>query len=515
MITSRSIKPTYIDVIVHLAALSVAVIYFIAFYLTSSQEYVSYDNSMFFNSDALYLSTLANDIFTNNESINSWYLTPAPYFFPDLTIQYISHHLGNDTYSRILIYGIIQILILAFSLSYLSYSIIRNRNFLYASSAISLSVLWLASKYNNPLYFSLVGGYHFGVVIIGIVVISLWINQIKKNNLLILIIICTLTFITSLSDAIYIVQSAIPLSLTILSKIVFSQNKFLKKHILSSFSVLLSSLAGYLSYPLIITNQTRFPSEIGLSRFITNSIDISNYVVEAINEAPIFLFLLVFFFFHTTKCIYTSIKFKDNNKTTYLASYFLLSMLGTISFLIIQNGMTIADRYLIPIFIFPLVYFFVVSINIISKRNIAIFFVTLGFINLVLTIQPRFKNGFNLKYSNQEITCLDSFILESGLSNTTGIAEYWDAKYIQNFSNTKILIAQYKRSSSGQTINKNKWITSKNYFKNNYSFVILNNEAKERHQLIIDELGTNGATIKDSRNCGKIEVYIYKNSFSL
>ena len=36
-----------------------------------------------FDSDALYLPTLFSDIFANNGQIKDWFLTPAPYFFPD------------------------------------------------------------------------------------------------------------------------------------------------------------------------------------------------------------------------------------------------------------------------------------------------------------------------------------------------------------------------------------------------------------------------------------------------
>ena len=61
-----------------------------------------------FDSDALYLPTLFSDIFANNGQIKDWFLTPAPYFFPDYPIFFLVYLVGATPYSQIIAFALIQ-----------------------------------------------------------------------------------------------------------------------------------------------------------------------------------------------------------------------------------------------------------------------------------------------------------------------------------------------------------------------------------------------------------------------
>ncbi len=74
------------------------------------------------NSDLLYLPTLFSDLISKRGRISDWFLTPAPYFFPDylvIVVLFLAHYLGQ----RFFAVGTVVSLLAVLSLSSNSYKL--------------------------------------------------------------------------------------------------------------------------------------------------------------------------------------------------------------------------------------------------------------------------------------------------------------------------------------------------------------------------------------------------------
>lgn len=101
-----------------------------------------------------------------------------------------------------------------------------------------------------------------------------------------------------------------------------------------------------------------------------------------------------------------------------------------------------------------------------------------------------------------DIACIDAIIAQENLNN--GIAQYWDAKPLQQFSRRDLIIAQHS-----ENLNEERWITSKKYFKNYYDFAVISENLPAPYRISTAAISKiNGAPHK-IRHCGDKAVHIY------
>jgi hypothetical protein len=112
------------------------------------------------------------------------------------------------------------------------------------------------------------------------------------------------------------------------------------------------------------------------------------------------------------------------------------------------------------------------------------------------------SNGIKEKYYPGDMACIDDVLEKENINN--GIAQYWDAKHIQNLSRLKLNIAQYF-----DNLSEMHWITSKKYFKPAYDFAIITEAAHPPFKLSLDALTSINGKPKLIKACGSRTVYIY------
>jgi hypothetical protein len=65
--------------------------------------------------DALYLPTLFDDLLHQGGALSDWYLTPAPYFFPDFPLYLAAWWLEPDAYRQIAAFAALQCALLLYA----------------------------------------------------------------------------------------------------------------------------------------------------------------------------------------------------------------------------------------------------------------------------------------------------------------------------------------------------------------------------------------------------------------
>lgn len=466
-----------------------------------------------FSSDALYLPTLFSNLLSKNGNIADWFLTPAPYFFPDYPIFLFAYLLtylvaGVEPYYQIVIFSLIQIAFTFMAIWFLAKQLLDSNAF-FTTITISILLIWLALAPSQPFYFPLISAFHYGVFLTSIIFISLWLRcekqKTNKSKVILHLSIAILAFFSTLSDDLFIVQVAVPLCVTaILFAIVEKDFSLRSKFPLALMMVF--SILGSVCYKFIVINPTSYPTVLGLEKIganieavytIFNTVIINNLVFGA------------FFLFYLGVVAYTLFQLfscaKNSTMQSFLVVFSFLSFCTTVVTIILVTNIPVTDRYLIPSFFWPIIVVFIFLNNFLDKKifTVSMIFSSLLIINLSWNSYEIIKNkGFNFHYYPKEIACIDDALQKATVTN--GIAMYWDAKHIQNFSKLDLNIAQHTSE-----LREDYWITSKKYFRKSYDFAILPAESDSQYKKFSEALIYINGNPDVIKNCGNRSVYIY------
>jgi hypothetical protein len=129
-------------------------------------------------------------------------------------------------------------------------------------------------------------------------------------------------------------------------------------------------------------------------------------------------------------------------------------------------------RYFIPVFAWPVILsgFAIFNTEIFAGKFPVI---VASIVALVLSLNTSSlvdAHGINRTYYPDDIACIDNALSPSAAVH--GIANYWDAKYIQVFSKRNLTVAQY-----WDVLAPMKWITTQDYYRDTYDFAIISTNA--------------------------------------
>ena len=475
--------------------------------------------SYLFNSDALYLPTLFSDIFANDGQIKDWFLTPAPYFFPDYPMFFLAYLVGATPYSQIIAFALIQTALTFFAIWFVARTATKINSFLTASTAL-LILIWLAlttmDSYSplsvgEPFVYILNSAFHYGAFLSSILLSALWIkiNNEDKNNktIAIFLLMAIIAYATTLSDNLFLVQFIAPLiAVQILTAA--AERDFSFKNKIPPILIAICGLLGSMSYKWIVENQTRHLTVIGLDKLSSNLKDIYNILHLAIIGNPAFgLIFLLYIGIVLRSFIQLMRGEKEGSGLSWLAIFSFLSFCATIgAFSLVSNlPIPIQGRYLIPALSWPVIVVLIFLSGRLRDRffylAIAISLPALAFMNWS-SYHSIMSNGIEKQYYPEEISCIDNALEKENLHN--GIAQYWDAKHLQNFSRLNLNIAQH----SGDLV-EYYWITSKKYFKPSYDFAIISEDAAPAYKISSDLLTRINGVPKFVKSCGSKSVLIY------
>ncbi|NVO15681.1 MAG: hypothetical protein HXX10_16740 [Rhodoplanes sp.] len=428
-----------------------------------------------YDSDALYLPTLFSDILLHGGRISDWYLTPAPYFFPDFILYFLAFSLGSDIYLSILLFSLIQITVLFIALNYLLEAFLEGRQLLLASVATVLLV-WLSVNGGVPFVFVLSSGFHFSVAISAVVLAGLWLRICDQDDLSktkgLMAAACSLSFLLSLSDDLFLVQVLVPF-IGALAVFGLCTREVVARRCIAAIGPAAFGLLGSLSYPYVVANPTRYRPRIDIQGIPTKMVETYSVFAEVIGRFPPAGVLLVAYAVLLVWVLAATIGRRRVDqasvKVVWLIVFSLLSSACAVLVVLISSGIVATSRYYIPVFVWPIIVG-VVLIGTAAKHGLVRLFTlvaSLAVVSLVASAWSRQQErGLASGHYPDEIACIDRALEAVGLRN--GIAGYWDAKHIQAFSRQSITLAQYT-----EHLDEFRWITSGASFRSSYDFAII------------------------------------------
>lgn len=493
------------------------VIVSLVFLLFQSEKAVF--QNFIFDSDDLYLPSLFKNIFAENGSIHEWYLTPAPYFFPDYLLFGVSYFFTQKIHYQMAMYTCLQIILLIFSLHFLFKKMLTTEKNIHQNTlsllpncmAISTTalLLWLAT--NQSIYsYLLLSANHYGAFLIELISTTLILDYFQKINTksipkYTLFGVFILASITNYSDGLLSAQYIAPISAAYLCTSLVMREKKVKEALVI-VAIVIGGIIGYKLYPLFLSHPMRYPNHLQFKQFSINLPYILAIFERILISMPLVaLYLACFYIGLVISIPYFAIK--KSKRNLFIALFLLFSASTILITLTFIRHFIPADRYFIAFVNWPIilgVYFFTVRIKKFAYLfNICILLSIIFFLgketgNLSKT------NPLQGKYRHPDVLCIDN-ALSAFPDHKYGIAQYWDAKFIQAHSQNKLVLAQHDR-----LLSENHWITSSTFFRNLYDFAIINVDSPIDEYKIPRTMITrySGEPIK-TIHCGKHDLLIY------
>jgi hypothetical protein len=463
-----------------------------------------------FNSDELYLPTVFSDLLAKGGHMADWFLTPAPYFFPDYPIYWLAYLLGSTPYSQIAIFAVIQGVMVFLSLWLLSRTVSKS-NALILAISVSITLIWLALIAGKPFSFLLSSASHYGIFITATLFTTLWLKHDDihaKSRHIWLVLASAIAFASCLSDNLFLIQVTAPFVATALLIDIANRDFSIKRKIVLLVPAFFSVLGSF-CYQFVVTHYTRYPAHLGFGKIFANLHDIYIIFNTAITAT---LAYSVLFLVYLGLMVHVAWDlFKRPAARTYpqalswLTVFSLMSLCAIIAAVTLLTDLEVVERYFIAALSWPVIIVGLFAGHYLKTRLFlpATLLCTAAVISMGWsTYQLASQNGLSKHHYPASVACIDDVLEQAGLNN--GIGQYWDAKYLQTFSRLQLNIAPHHGD-----LGEMPWITSKRYFKDRYDFAIISHDAEPQFTLSADELRRLNGEPRQIANCGSRSVYLY------
>ena len=464
-----------------------------------------------FNSDVTFLPSFYKDLVINGGAYSLWHLPAAPYLFPDVALYAIPFFITDHYYSAAVLFFTLQSILIIYAL-FLIYHLFFNKLLSLKLIAISFALVFVfPTPVNELLHVSV---FHTGEFVSSLfsIFFILKIIKFKEVNYSYFILLIMVSALTLVSDTLYLIHFILPAIATILILLILG-NLNLKKALMLISTLIISIFIAYLLYKLLIFHPNKPKIVLQLSNFSINfqklidmlSFSVEKYTTSSILIGIIYLISLIFILFRNKLS-------KTNNFTIYsFLAFFLIFMLITniSAAVFLQNS--IATRYMIPAFLLPIfIAAIIINLNtniIINKSKNIIEILALCIIGFILynSFHSFSDSTIYKNYYPESVKCFDNFISET--NTTAGASGYWlSKKYFILSKHNKVTIAQYFTNLS-----KYKWVTTENWYKPKYDFILIDYSAPQVHQLnknaVIRKTGQPDKIYK----CPGLDILYYKN----
>lgn len=465
------------------------------------------------HADALYLPTLFDDLLRHGGRLSDWWLTPAPYFFPDFPLYLLAYLLAPDSYYRILAFAMLQCALL----SGLALGLGRQLHIAAAPAAAAFAIVALAGLAltgQEPFVLVASSASHFGAFASGILLVQLWARREDADSRLLRWTAWLLAFATTLSDSLFMLQAALPLAATGMLRVLVDRD-FLagrRRRLLDPGSVLLASWLGHMGYKALVMNRTRYKALMDVRHIGANLRDLGAIVGKLWDAAPLFVLCWLALFAFAAACLVRLVLERGRApfglplRLAWLLVFWLVSTAGAVAASLLVHNIPIAARYFIPaacwaIILAPLV---AASLAGVAAGRRALVGAMLGCCATSGAAAWRQADTHPLQtvYYPADLACVDRAVAARGLQR--GIAQYWDAKPFQHFSRTGIVLAQHD-----ETLQESHWITSKRYFAPSYDFALVGPRAPSPYNIAPERLAMLNGPPAAQAACGAYTVLLY------
>ncbi|WP_139381608.1 hypothetical protein [Pseudoxanthomonas indica] len=466
-------------------------------------------DDVFFNSDAMYLPTLFADVLAGSGELDHWYLTPAPYFFPDYLLFLPAYLITSVPFLQISVVSLLQVVVTLLLLAWLARRM-RVRAPWTAAISIWLCLCWLAWNAGEPFAFLLVGSYHFGVFLGALACVALWFAHLQAGSSwrsVPLWMTCLLAAALTFSDQLFLVQAVTPfLAINLLQSA--GDGALARKRLLQAIAVAGSSLVGSSLYPALVEHPMRYPVQLGLGQWERNARLLSEVLATLATGHLLYTLVLVAFLVLALVTIRRWRACAGSDEIHLggrLTGFVLLSAAAACAVTLLHEGSPVALRYVIPMALWPVV----ATGMLCALRFRRVFVPVASSLSVLLVLSLLWQaggearaHGLRLRQYPDDIACIDQALSASNARH--GIAEYWDAKQVQNLSRHRLRIAQYF-----DNLLEMRWITTADYYPTRYDFAIVGQQPDGKLSPLLTRVEDINGAAPTQVQCGKRLLLIY------
>lgn len=461
------------------------------------------------HSDALYLPVLFDDLLLRGGSMADWFLTPAPYFFPDMLLYWMAWTHDADVFRQTLAHAVLQSVLVMPMLYLIARRTLAAGAWL-AAAALSILFIWLGINAGDPFVRLFSSAHHYGAFFASLLLIACWLGldarPRKVRAMAARAAIVGVTFLSTLSDTLFLVQIVIPLAAaTLLCRHVTGTPG--PRHVLL---LLAAGVAAMASYRLFVTHPTRYSTRLSLASLPANAEEMGRIGAALAGQHPLLaaalLLSLALGAAGAVACLCKRSLPRLSHTVQLLSVFAFLSCAVTVGAMLLAKNILPVPRYLIGALAWPLVAGLLALACLLGDRfRYAGSGLCLVFSGLLAAQawHVRATRDAERHYYPEQIACIDRVLATSGARH--GIAQYWDAKRLQALSRHRLTLAQYT-----DRLQPMKWITSTRFYRDGYDFAIIADAEAAQWRLPRAQLvAANGEPLQ-SVTCGDRTVLIYE-----
>jgi hypothetical protein len=463
------------------------------------------------NADALYLPTLFDDLLVRGGRLSDWYLTPAPYFFPDYPLYLAAWWMAPTAYDQIIVFGVLQCALLFGAVALLARAL-GGRAALPAAACSLTLFAWLAASGREPFVLLLSNAYHFGGFLTAVLLAAAWLRFEATGSRAALGAACLLAFLGTLSDSLFLLQAALPLAGAASARPLVERGRQANRsrRLAMAWTPVAAALLGHFGYMRLVAHPTRYDVHLDRARFAHNLHDLAGIGLDLWQALPAaalgWLACAAFALACAVRLARRRDPFGLPPALAWLLVFWLVSATITLAVSLPLAPLPVAARYLIPAACWPILLAPMIAARLLpTHRAPAVLLVgtcafTLG-IGMAAARQWQ-AHPIESAYYPADSACLDRALARMDLHH--GVAQYWDAKPFQRFSRSGIVLAQHIAS-----LEELPWITSRRYFRPAYDFALVGPEAPPPHHIPAARLEAINGPPAARVHCGAYTVLLY------
>jgi hypothetical protein len=446
------------------------------------------------NADALGQFSLANDLATGGR-FTDWDLGNASYVVPDLAFAFIARLFLPSIPAMVTFNAVLQIGLLWCVLWRLGRAANHHRPVFF--SLLSVGVLMgLATTVGEPFALLLSSAHHVGALLGGLLLTAEVLHH-RDHSLTSMIGIALITATFSLSDDLFIVAYAGPISVLV----VLVGRRPYRRALTASGTILVSAGVGKGISSLLIGSPIATSPDLGLSSMRSRMMELIDVIVFSDSRLPLVGLasgIATVLAIGVTIRSATSRTQEDVSENPHRPFALLLglSSLSTITPILLGAVNPVAERYVLQIFILP-----VITISSWLAQNVS--WKRLSLVMVLLSLTP-FSAVSAASQTvepwhpwNSQIDCVEAALDSIGATHV--ISQYWDTHLFSLHSNEDRYFAQFLANAQPYV-----QVTSKDWYSDDgwYDAALLSSYAGPIHTFTSDQFVTERGNQVSIAQCG-------------
>ena len=458
------------------------------------------------NSDAFYLPVLFDDLLARGGSLADWYLTPAPYFFPDFPLYFLAWLGATGAFGQVTLFALLQVASTGIALFLLARPALASGRLL-AAAELTVLFVWLGLHAYGPYVYLFSSAHHYGAFVAALLLLALWLGRDARPGRAGSAMLALLVFLATLSDALFLVQAVVPLTAA----------AFLCRHGATPATgprrvlllLIAPALAAMLSYRFLVAHPTRYKARLGFGRLQEHLGELAGIGDALFASRPLLAAALLLALFAGLACCAALLRGRKiaalPRPLVLLLVFATLSCAASIALMLLSTNVEAVPRYLIAALSWPLVAGLFALAHLLGRHfryaglGLAAVFAALLAVQAWQARQVRDADRY---FYPEQIACIDRALAAANARH--GIAQYWDAKLLQGLSRRQLTLAQYFG-----TLEPMQWITSQGFFGERYDFAIIAEDEGPAFRLPREQLLSASGQVAQSVSCGNRTVLLF------